>query len=67
MPDDLREALQRFELFLESHGTDQVIDAASGFTTNDAYLLLGELEMTRSMVGGDNEPDEPLEGPVGLS
>lgn len=66
MTDDIQGALQRLELLLESKGTDTVLDEASGFTTNDAQLLLGELRLAQSKIPADGEPDEMLEGPVGL-
>lgn len=64
MTDDIQGALQRLELLLESRGTDVVLDEASGFTTNDAQLLLGELRLAQSQMPA-GEPDEMLEGPVG--
>jgi hypothetical protein len=45
MPDDVQAALDRFQSFLEHYGTDEVIDQRSGFTANDAQLLIGEIEM----------------------
>ncbi|CAN5442322.1 hypothetical protein BH10PSE12_BH10PSE12_23470 [soil metagenome] len=45
MPDDVQAALERFQTFLDHYGIDAVIDARSGFTANDAQLLIGEIEL----------------------
>lgn len=42
MPDDIREALERFHAFLAKH--EGVLDADSGFTVDDGMLLAGEVE-----------------------
>ncbi len=57
MPDDVRAALERFQNFVEAFGAGSVIDEASGFTTADAQLLIGEIEL-----GTHPEPAE--ENPV---
>lgn len=56
MPDDLNAALERFQLFIERFGPDEMIDVDSGFTRSDAALLSGEVEMaiqTRGMHNSD--------------
>jgi hypothetical protein len=45
MPDDVQAALERFQSFIGRLGLDAVIDKESGFTTNDAELLIGEIEI----------------------
>lgn len=45
MTDDVRQALDRFQSFIGRFGLNSVIDAESGFTTGDAALLVGEVEM----------------------
>ncbi len=45
MTDDVREALDRFQDFVGRFGMDAVIDARSGFSTGDATLLIGEIEL----------------------
>lgn len=47
MPDDVRAALERFQLFLGKHG-GEVIDEESGFTAADGQLIAGEVEMSRA-------------------
>lgn len=44
MPDDIREALERFHAFLAKHSGEGVLDADSGFTVDDGMLLAGEVE-----------------------
>ncbi|RYM07982.1 hypothetical protein [Sphingobium cupriresistens] len=60
MPEDLNDALERFQIFVGRFGLDDVIDEDSGFTHNDAMLLAGEIEMaiqTRGMGAGGQDPD----------
>ncbi len=45
MTDDVRQALDRFQNFVGRFGSDAVIDARSGFSTGDAVLLIGEIEL----------------------
>jgi hypothetical protein len=45
MPEDVQAALERFRSFLDPFGLDTLIDAKSGFSVNDAQLLIGEIEM----------------------
>ena len=44
MPDELNEALERFQIFAARFKLDDLIDVESGFTGNDAALLAGEVE-----------------------
>lgn len=44
MPDDVRQALERFQRFIERHPSGGVIDEESGFTSADGMLLAGEIE-----------------------
>lgn len=66
MEDDIEGALTRFELFLESKESNSVIDSESGFTTNDAQLLLGQIKLAQSQRFEGSDRDELVEGPVGL-
>lgn len=45
MTSDVRAALDRFENFIGRFSQSGIIDAASGFTTGDAALLIGEIEL----------------------
>ena len=45
MTNDVRAALDRFQNFTGRFSHEGVIDEASGFTTGDAALLIGELEL----------------------
>jgi hypothetical protein len=45
VPDDVDAALERFRAFLARYGMDEVIDVGSGFSTNDAQLIIGEVEL----------------------
>lgn len=46
MTSDVRAALDRFENFIGRFSQSGIIDAASGFTTGDAALLIGEIELS---------------------
>lgn len=54
MPDDVRAALERFQLFIGRYSGDDVIDQQSGFSAADGNLLAGEVEMSTV----HTEPDE---------
>lgn len=45
MTSDVRAALDRFENFIGRFSQSGIIHAASGFTTGDATLLIGEIEL----------------------
>ncbi len=45
MPDDVSQALERFQQFIGSFEAAQVIDERSGFSVSDAMLLVGEVEL----------------------
>lgn len=45
MPEDVRAALERFQQFVGSFEAGAEIDGKSGFTTADAMLLIGEVEL----------------------
>lgn len=45
MPDDVRDALERFQQFLGGFGAGELIDPNSGFTVADGMLLVGEVEL----------------------
>ena len=45
MTNDVRVALDRFQTFIGRFRQDAIIDQASGFTTGDAALLIGEIAM----------------------
>lgn len=47
LPDDVNEAIERFQKFLGSC-PDEVIDANSGFTKSDGMLLVGEVELSHA-------------------
>ncbi|MEK7342231.1 MAG: hypothetical protein AABZ73_00225 [Pseudomonadota bacterium] len=62
MPDELNEALERFQLFVGRFRLDEVIDADSGFTGNDAALLAGEVEMAIQTRGMHDDPEPDVDG-----
>lgn len=62
MPDELNEALERFQLFVGRFRPDEVIDADSGFTGNDAALLAGEVEMAIQTRGMHDDPEADVDG-----
>lgn len=45
MTSDVRAALERFQNFVGRFSQSGIIDTASGFTTGDATLLIGEIEL----------------------
>ncbi|PZU61003.1 MAG: hypothetical protein DI547_00710 [Sphingobium sp.] len=45
MPEDVENALLRFQSFLARYTMGEIIDQRSGFTVNDARLLIGEIEV----------------------
>lgn len=45
MTNDVRAALDRFQSFIGRFSQSGIVDAASGFTTGDAALLIGEIEL----------------------
>lgn len=55
MPDDVRQALERFQRFVERFPAGSVIDPQSGFSVADGMLLAGEIEMNARR---RREPDE---------
>jgi len=57
MPDDVKAALERFQLFIGRYAGDEVIDQESGFTAVDGNLLAGEVEMSSAHT-------EPEENPI---
>ncbi|CCW16312.1 hypothetical protein EBBID32_6450 [Sphingobium indicum BiD32] len=48
MTSDVRAALDRFENFIGRFSQSGIIDATSGFTTGDAALLIGEIELSEA-------------------
>ncbi len=62
MPEDVRQALDRFQNFLGKHRSDAVIDQASGFTVSDGMLLAGEIELNAHETAPGKElfPDDSL-------
>lgn len=56
MPDDVRQALERFQRFIESHPSGTVIDDLSGFSVEDGMLLVGEIKMSGVHQGPDESP-----------
>jgi hypothetical protein len=58
MPDDVRQALERFQRFVERFPPGGVIDADSGFSVADGMLLAGEVELH------SGHPVDPDENPV---
>lgn len=59
MPEDVRAALERFQQFVGGFEAGAEIDARSGFTTGDAMLLIGEVEMAAAQHRSDDE--SPIE------
>ncbi|PHP16605.1 hypothetical protein CG471_27230 [Sphingobium sp. IP1] len=62
MPDELNEALERFQMFAARFKLDDLIDAESGFTGNDAALLAGEVEMAIQTRGMQGSPEPDIDG-----
>jgi hypothetical protein len=56
MPDDVRQALERFQRFIENRPPGTVIDEASGFSVADGMLLAGEIEMSSAHQAPDENP-----------
>ena len=56
MPDDVRAALDRFQNFAGRFSGSEPIDQASGFTSADAQLLIGEIEMAAHSHAVDESP-----------
>lgn len=59
MPEDVRAALERFQQFIAGFEAGTEIDGKSGFTTADAMLLVGEVEMAASQHRVEDE--NPIE------
>lgn len=59
MPDELNEAFERFQMFAARFKRDDLIDAESGFTGNDAVLRAGDVEMAiqTGRMQDSSEPD----------
>lgn len=51
MPDDVRQALDRFQQFIAGFGSSVPIDEASGFCVADAMLLIGEVQLHAGQTG----------------
>ena len=62
MPDELNEALERLQMFAARFKLDDLIDAESGFTGNDAALLAGEVEMAIQTRGMQDSPEPDIDG-----
>jgi len=56
MPDDVRSALERFQLFLGKHVDGGVIDEESGFTAANGQLLAAEFQMAHYQEPLDENP-----------
>jgi len=48
MPEDVRQALERFQRFVERYPGGGIIDEESGFSVADGMLLAGEIESASS-------------------
>lgn len=48
MPDDVSQALERFQTFLGRFPAGGTIDADSGFTVGDGMLIVGKVELAAS-------------------
>lgn len=59
MPEDVRAALERFQQFVGGFEAGTEIDSKSGFTTADAMLLIGEVEMAAAQHRSEDE--SPIE------
>lgn len=55
MPEDVCAALERFQQFIGGFSAGAEIDSKSGFTTADAMLLIGEVEMAASQHRQEDE------------
>lgn len=59
MPEDVRQALERFQRFLGHFPAGEMIDSESGFTVADGMLLVGEIEMAAGHHRDDR--DNPID------